>query len=130
MGQSTQLQPWSPIPENWQPYYQRVDAATAARMDGMSHPVSNPVNPGFAYGTLIPADSPSVGSRMWTQPYLYPVARTYTLQVPDRAQVQGMTPNPGPSVNVSGYAPASMFSPEDVSAESAIESYLNTLRRT
>ncbi|NCX05789.1 MAG: hypothetical protein EBW68_08440 [Actinobacteria bacterium] len=81
------------VPKGWAPYISRLPSSVEARTDGRVHPVSNPVAPGYAYGTLKPLTAPKTGMVYGIVPWIRPVTKTFTLQVPMKPQVAGTAPN-------------------------------------
>jgi hypothetical protein len=98
--QYTGIEHWTP--KGWTPYQSQLPNSTAARLDGEVHPVSNPTAPGYAYGTVKPLLAPGLGMVRWLVPYLLPVGKTFTLQVPMKPQIQGTTPNTARAIAIQG----------------------------
>jgi hypothetical protein len=96
----TGIEHWTP--EGWTPYVARVPSGTSSRLDGQVHPVSNPTAPGYGYGTMKPLLAPKVGMSFGLVPYIIPVGKTFTLQVPMKPQIQGVTPNSTRAIAIQG----------------------------
>jgi hypothetical protein len=121
--------PYAPLPQGWKPHQSHLGASTAARLDGRTHPVSNPTAPGFAYGTVKPLTSFRLGMVYGSVPYIRPVTKTYSLQVPMKPQLQGVTPNYSRALNIPGaigYVPGQAV---DVSSLNAIQQKLAQIRQ-
>jgi hypothetical protein len=98
------------VPQGFVPYQSRVPNSTNNRLTYATRLVPNPTNPGYAYGTPIPLTQPKLGLVRWYAPYTLPVGKTFSNQVPMKAQVQGVTMDvtrqqriPGQVTNVVGY---------------------------
>ncbi len=116
-------------PKGFAPYQSHVPTGTAQRLDGMTHPVANPTNPGYAYGTVIPVMQSAKGMSMvrWYGMWTLPVGKNFSNQVPMKPQIQGVTMDPtratrilGSVSNVPGY---------DYSGLAAIQMKLAASRR-
>lgn len=114
-------------PTGFTPYQSRRPNSTAARMDGRVHPVPNPTTPGYAYGTMIPLVAKSVGMVRWMNPRTIPVGKTFSGQVPMKAQIQGVTMDPTRGTRIAGSVATVLGA--DHSGDNAYQAKLSQARR-
>jgi hypothetical protein len=114
-------------PRGFAPYVSRLPASEAARLDGQTHPVPNPTNPGYAYGTAIPLTQPKVWAVRWYMPWTLPVARTFSNQIPMKPQIAGVTMDVTRGVRVPGSI--STVHGGDYSALDALQAKLAQMKR-
>ena len=114
-------------PNGFAPYQSHTPNSTASRMDGQVHSVPNPTNPGYAYGTMIPLVAKGVGMVRWSNPRTIPQGKTFTSQVPMKAQIQGVTMDPTRAMRISGSI--TQIVGADHSADDAYQARLAAARR-
>jgi hypothetical protein len=114
-------------PTNFKPYQSRLPNSTAARLDGRVHPVPNPTNPGYAYGTMIPLAAKGVGMIRFQNPRTIPVGKTFSNQVPMKPQIQGVTMDPTRGARIAGSI--ATITGADHSGDDAYQAKLSQARR-
>lgn len=114
-------------PLGFNPSLYPLPNSTAARIDSRLHPVPNPTNPGYAYGTMFPTVAKGVGMMRWRIPWTIPVGKTFTSQVPMKPQIQGVTLDPTRGTRIAGSINAVLGA--DTAGNDAFQAKLAAARR-
>jgi hypothetical protein len=121
----TGIEHWTP--QGWAPHDPNlIPSSVTARTDMQVHPVSNPTAPGYAYGTMKPLLAPKVGMSFGVVPYILPVGKNFTLQVPMKPQIQGVTPMTQRSIAINGLLNSLPVSGDD---SNAVQASVSSMQR-